>query len=82
MREAGDGTTTATVLAEALIKEVQKDKYKDLSIRFIKDGIASALEKVNKHLTKNAIEVTGSMLEAVSSISCNNDTEIGKIINW
>ena len=80
VKEAGDGTTTATVLAEALIKEVQKDKYKDLSIRFIKDGIASALEKVNKHLTKNAIEVTGSMLEAVSSISCNNDTEIGKII--
>ena len=80
VKEAGDGTTTATVLAVALIKEVQKDKYKDLSIRFIKDGIASALEKVNKHLTKNAIEVTGSMLEAVSSISCNNDTEIGKII--
>jgi chaperonin GroEL len=80
VKEAGDGTTTATVLAEALIKEVQKDLYKDLSIRNIKEGINSALKKVNKYLDNTSIEVTGSMLEAVSSISCNNDTEIGKII--
>ena len=80
VKEAGDGTTTATVLAEALIKEVQKEKYKDLSVRFIKDGIATALEKVNKHLTKNAIEVEGSMLKDVSSVSCNNDTHLGNII--
>ena len=45
VKEAGDGTTTATVLAEALLKEVNKEKYKDLSIRFIKQGIASALTK-------------------------------------
>ena len=80
VKEAGDGTTTATVLAEALIKEVQKQKYKDFSIRFIKDGIASALEKVNKHLTENAIEVKGSMLKDVSSVSCNNDIHLGNII--
>ena len=43
VKEAGDGTTTATVLAEALLKEVNNDKYKDLSIRFIKQGITSAL---------------------------------------
>ena len=80
VREAGDGTTTATVLAEALLKEVNKDKYKDLSIRFIKQGIASALKNVNKYLEINAIEVKDSMLEDVSSISCNNDRELGKII--
>jgi len=80
VKEAGDGTTTATVLAEALLKEVNKEKYKDRSIRDVKIGINSALKKVNKYLDDISIEVTGSMLEAVSSISCNNDTEIGKII--
>ena len=81
VREAGDGTTTATVLAESLIKEVNKDIYKDMSIRFIKDGISTALVKVNKYLTKKAIAVEGSMLEDVSSISCNNDRDLGMIIS-
>ena len=80
VKEAGDGTTTATVLAEALLKEVNKEKYKDLSIRFIKEGIATATEKVNKYLSEKAIEVKGSMLEDVSSISCNNDRKLGMII--
>ena len=80
VKEAGDGTTTATVLAEALIKEVNKDKYKDLSIRFIKQGIETALVKVNEYLTEKAIEVKDSMLRDVSSISCNNDIELGAII--
>jgi chaperonin GroEL len=80
VKEAGDGTTTATVLAEALIKEVQKEQYAELSTRFIKQGINSALEKVNTHLTDTAIDVKGSMLKDVSSISCNNDAELGAII--
>ena len=80
VQEAGDGTTTATVLAEALLKEVNKEEYKDLSIRDIKLGINSMLEKINNYLDKNAIEVKGSMLEDVSSISCNNDRELGSII--
>ena len=80
VREAGDGTTTATVLAEALLKEVNKEKYKDLSIRFIKQGIETALIKVNDYLTEKAIEVKDDMLNDVSSISCNNDTLLGKII--
>ena len=80
VKEAGDGTTTATVLAEALIKEVQKEQYAELSTRFIKQGINSALEKINKHLTDRAIEVKGSMLKDVSSISCNNDNKLGGII--
>jgi chaperonin GroEL len=81
VKEAGDGTTTATVLAESLIKEVNKDIYKDLSIRTIKEGVGSALDKVNKHLQDKAIEVKDDMLEDVSSISCNNDRVLGKIIS-
>jgi len=77
VKEAGDGTTTATVLAEALIKEVNKPEYGHISTRDIKYGINSALDKVNKHLTSNAIDVKGSMLEDVSSISCNNDRSLG-----
>ena len=80
VKEAGDGTTTATVLAEALLKEVTNPKYKDLSIRFIKQGIQTALENINQHLSDKAIEVTGSMLKDISSISCNNDKELGEII--
>ena len=79
VREAGDGTTTATVIAEALIKEVDRQKEGE-SIRKIKEGINSGLDKVNKYLEENAIQIKDGMLESVSSISCNNDTELGKII--
>ena len=44
VKEAGDGTTTATVLAESLLKEVNKEKYADESIREIKAGISSGLD--------------------------------------
>jgi len=80
VKEAGDGTTTATVLAEALLKEVNKEKYADESIREIKAGISSGLDKVMQHLEGRAIEVEGSMLSAVSAISCNNDQALGSII--
>ncbi len=80
VKEAGDGTTTATVLAEALLKEVNKEKYADESIREIKAGISSGLEKVVQHLEDRAIEVEGNMLSAVSAISCNNDKALGCII--
>jgi chaperonin GroEL len=78
VREAGDGTTTATVLAESLLKEV--NKYQDVSIRDIKDGIQSGLIKVNNYLDKISVKIEGDMLRSVSSISCNNDDELGKII--
>ena len=79
VREAGDGTTTATVLAESLLKEVNSYS-KDVTIREVKDGIKSGLKKVNNYLDKISVKIEGDMLESVSSISCNNDTELGKII--
>ena len=77
VREAGDGTTTATVLAESLLKEVNAS---DVNIREIKDGIKSGLTKVNNYLDKISVKIEGDMLKSVSSISCNNDEELGEII--
>ena len=71
--EAGDGTTTATVLAEALIKEVNNRNWQGKSIRDIKLGINTCLDKINEYLDSIAIEVKGDMLTNVSAISCNND---------
>ena len=78
VREAGDGTTTATVLAESLLKEVNNSNND--SIREVKTGIESGLKKVNDYLNKVSVKIEGNMLESVSSISCNNDAELGKII--
>ena len=80
VKEAGDGTTTATVLAESLLKTVNDKNYKDEPIREIKAGIASGLKKINKYLSEYATPVSGTMLQSVSAISCNNDTELGTII--
>ena len=80
VREAGDGTTTATVLAEALIKQIDTAIADGLTIREIKDGVNKTLDSVIEYLDNVTVEVEGDMLDAVSSISCNNDEELGKII--
>ena len=80
VKEAGDGTTTATVIAEALIKQVNHEKYHEANIREIKEGSNSGLEKINIYLEQSAIDVKGNMLSDVSTISCNNDVALGKII--
>ena len=80
VREAGDGTTTATVLAEALLKTVNSDEYSDCELRKVKDGIASGLKKVNDYLNSVKIDVSDDKLEQVATISCNNDAVLGKII--
>ena len=79
VKEAGDGTTTATVLAEALIKTVN-DCKEDITVRDIKNGINSGLKKVNEYLDNILVPVKGDMLKNVSTISCNNDEELGSII--
>jgi len=81
VKEAGDGTTTATVLAEALIKEVNNSNWKSSTVREIKKGINSGAKKVNEYLKHNALEIKEDMLQSVSAISCNNDQVLGKIIS-
>ena len=80
VKEAGDGTTTATVLAHSLL-HLDNDNKDDNNIRDIKNGIQSGLDKVQKYLNKKAIEITGNMLESVAEISCNNDKALGKVIS-
>mgnify|MGYP003132963981 CR=1 FL=1 len=80
VREAGDGTTTAIVLAEALIKGVNNHRT-NFGTREIKEGISSGLLKVNEYLKENALDVKGDMLQNVSAISCNNDLDLGGIIS-
>jgi len=80
VKEAGDGTTTAIVLAESLLKEVNKPEYAGESLRDIKDGIQSGYEKVVEYISKNSTPVSGDMLQSVSSISCNNNKELGNLI--
>ena len=80
VKEAGDGTTTATVLAESLLNEVSAIDFNTNSIREIKQGVNKALENVNEYLDNIKIDVTEDKLNHVASISCNNDSELGSII--
>ena len=77
VEEAGDGTTTATVLAQAILTEASS---KNINSRELKSGINSAVKKVVKFLEDNSIQVTGDMIDQVATISSNNDTELGKLI--
>ncbi len=80
VKEAGDGTTTAIVLAQSLLKGVNALKD-NVSIRDIKQGLNTGLSKINKYLDDKSIKVKDSMLNSVASISCNNDNELGGIIS-
>jgi len=80
VKDAGDGTTTATVLAEAIIKQIDTAVADGLTIREIKDGVNETLDSVISYLNDIAIDVEGDMLKSVSAISCNNDKELGAII--
>nr|AQM32677.1 chaperonin GroEL [uncultured virus] len=79
VKEAGDGTTTATVLAESLLQEVYKTLETN-NVREVKQGIDIAVANVIEYLDSIKIEVSDDMLDHVASISCNNDKELGKII--
>ena len=77
VQEAGDGTTTATVLAHAILKEAYK---LNINSRDLKNGINNAVDKVIKYLESMAVEVKGDMIDHVATISTNNDKELGQII--
>jgi chaperonin GroEL len=79
VREAGDGTTTATVIASSLLKNINEYKG-EAQIRDIKRSVDQCLEEITVYLDNTRIEVEGDMLQQVAYISCNNDEELGSKI--
>ena len=77
---AGDGTTTATVLAQAIYREGARNVVAGANPMEVKRGIEKAVETVIDSLRKQSKSVTGSMIAQVGTISANNDDTIGKII--
>ena len=79
---AGDGTTTATVLAQAIITVGLKNVTAGANPMDIKRGIDKAVEKVVKHLISQATVIGDDLakIEQVARISANDDEEIGKLI--
>jgi chaperonin GroEL len=77
---AGDGTTTATVLAQAIYREGVKNVVAGASPRELKVGIETAVEAIVASLKAQAKPVTGNMIAQVGTISANHDETIGTII--
>jgi chaperonin GroEL len=78
VKEAGDGTTTATVLAHSILLEAYATS--NSGSREMKEGIESATKKVIDYLEKLAVPVEGDMVNHVATISSNNDKELGNVI--
>jgi chaperonin GroEL len=77
---AGDGTTTATVLAQAIFREGAKNVAAGANPMDVKRGIERAVEALTAELKKMSKPVSGNMVAQVGTISANNDETIGKII--
>ncbi|MEO2059617.1 MAG: chaperonin GroEL [Mesonia sp.] len=79
---AGDGTTTATVLAQAIVKEGLKNVAAGANPMDIKRGIDKAVASITEELAKQSKEVGSSseQIKQVASISANNDEVIGELI--
>jgi chaperonin GroEL len=77
---AGDGTTTATVLAQAIFREGVKNVAAGANPMGLKRGIEQAVEAAIAELKKLSKPVKGEMISQVGSVSANNDQTIGKII--
>jgi chaperonin GroEL len=77
---AGDGTTTATLLAQAIYREGARNVAAGASPDAIKRGIDQAVEAVVRSLTAQSKPVTGDMIAQVGTISANHDETIGRII--
>jgi chaperonin GroEL len=78
---AGDGTTTATVLAQAIVTEGMKSVAAGMNPMDLKRGIDLAVDKVVEHLKGQSKDVTGSSeIAQVGIISANGDTEVGEKI--
>jgi len=77
---AGDGTTTATVLAQAMYREGAKNVVAGANPMELKRGIEKAVEVIVGSLRKQSKAVSGHMIAQVGTISANNDSTIGRII--
>jgi chaperonin GroEL len=77
---AGDGTTTATVLAQAIYRQGAKNVTAGANPMALKHGIAKAVEAVVASLKAQSKPVTGAMIAQVGTISANHDETIGRII--
>ena len=79
---AGDGTTTATLLAEAIFNEGLRAVVSGVNPVQMKQGIEQAVEDLSKKLGKMSIKIkTKQEMASVGSIAANNDAEIGKILS-
>src|SRR5205814_9940806 len=79
--QAGDGTTTATVLAHAIVREGAKSVAAGMNPMDLKRGIDLAVSAVVKDIEKRAKKVGSSAeIAQVGTISSNGDSKIGKII--
>jgi len=79
--EAGDGTTTATILARAIYREGCKSVAAGMNPMDLRRGIQAAVDEVVKGLHEQAIPVKGKIeIENVATISANNDKHIGALI--
>jgi len=77
---AGDGTTTATVLSQAIFREGVKTVAAGANPMAVKRGIEKAVEVATEQIKKLAKPVSGEMIAQVATVSANNDTTIGNII--
>jgi chaperonin GroEL len=77
---AGDGTTTATVLAQAMIQEGVKALGTGVNVMDLKKGIDKAVEAIVAEIKKVAKPVEGKAVEQVATVSANNDETIGALI--
>ncbi|MBI3264746.1 MAG: chaperonin GroEL [Acidobacteria bacterium] len=77
---AGDGTTTATVLAQAIYREGAKNVVAGANPMEVKRGIERSVDAIVEALKKQSKPVKGNMIAQVGTISANNDETIGKII--
>src|ERR1700719_789716 len=77
---AGDGTTTATVLAQAIFREGVKTVAAGANPMAVKRGIERAIEVAVEEIKKAHKDVKGDMIVQVGTISANNDKQIGSII--
>jgi len=79
--DSGDGTTTAVLLGQEIIKEGMKHITAGRNPMEVKKGIEKASKEVVKYLKENSVEVKGKeMISQVGTISANNDQEVGDLI--